>query len=78
MHPRTKQTALGAGLALLALLALLAAQAAIRTSNVVPVSAITAPSANAGFAIGSSITITPMPAMPMAASRVSIFTMATT
>ena len=54
MHPPTKQTALGAGLALLALLA---AQAAIRTSNVAPVSNITAPSANAGFASGSSITI---------------------
>lgn len=54
MHPQTKQAALGAGLALLALLA---AQAAIRTSKLAPVSHITAPSANAGFASGSSITI---------------------
>ncbi|MEO6137219.1 MAG: glycosyl hydrolase family 18 protein [Luteimonas sp.] len=54
MHPLTNRASLGAGLALLALLA---AQAAIRTPNVAPVSTITAPSANAGFASGSPITI---------------------
>ena len=48
MQSRTKQAALGAGLA---------AQAAIRTGNVSPVSNITAPSANAGFGSGSVITI---------------------